>query len=437
MKALRFWSIQVVLFGLLLSIQQCSAQSEFKVVGYLPAYRFALHDKIEWEKLTHVCLGFAHPDDKGYVLMDKREEMIAVIEKARAANVKVMLSLAGGGLEEAEEQNWRRYTKSYYRTRFIQNLLKFVRYYKIDGVDVDLEWDLVNEHYSGFVLELRDSLDKYDRLMSGALPGWVRYKHLNSRALRAFDFVNVMAYDLTGPWKPDQPGQHSPYLKAKSSIRFWKKQGLSARKIVLGVPFFGWDFSDRSDVHSVTFGKLVAEDSTFAYLDQVGQIYYNGIPLIESKVEMAIKEAGGVMIWELGQDDFGRFSLLNQINKTLIKKEIREAMPDPLEPVAVPEIPELTLSYPSTNEFYVIIDNRKEEPLQQQVPVIGETVVKEAVQPEPKIELSRIGSRITLAFKLEGQKRAFISMPNYPTGFYLTLRMIKDNFFKDPEIEKL
>ena len=439
MKVLRLWSVPVLILGVLFSSKSCSGNPDFRVVGYLPAYRFAINEDIDWEKLTHVCLGFAHPSEEGYVLIDRRDEMIEVIQRAKMAQVKVMISLGGGGLEEDEKALWYRYVRAGHRTRFIQNLLKFIHYYKIDGVDVDLEWKQVNEHYNAFVLELRDSLDQHDKILSAALPGWVRYKDLSSKTLRAFDFVNIMAYDLTGPWKPDQPGQHAPYAKAKSSVAFWKKQGVPARKITLGVPFFGWDFTDREDVHSVTFRNLVERDSTFAFRSRVGEVYYNGISLIEDKVELAVQEVGGVMIWELGQDDFGRFSLLNRINKTLIRKEVIESEEFAEEPIEIYPEPEpeiTTVTYPSLHEFYVITDNREAEvpKPQQHKPVFGETMVAEAIQPEPKIALSRMGDRITLAFKMDGQKRAYISMPNYPAGFFLSLQLIHRHFFSGPSV---
>jgi hypothetical protein len=52
----------------------------------------------------------------------------------------------------------------------------------------------------------------------------------------------------------------------------------------------------------------------------VGQLYYNGIPTIVAKTELAKAETSGVMIWELGQDASGPFanlSLLRAIDEAL------------------------------------------------------------------------------------------------------------------------
>lgn len=436
MKLLRFWLLPLLLGVFLLFFQKCSSAQDFKVVGYLPEYRFDIADQIEWKALTHVCIGFAHPGNAGDLAMET-EGLRAVINMAHDADVKVMLSLAGGLMLEEDENAWSRYTRPFYRTIFINSLLEFIQFYGIDGVDVDLEFKHVTSNYSDFVLELRDSLKTHNKLLSAALPGIVRYKHLSDKALKAFDFVNVMAYDFTGPFDPNSPGQHSPYDRSMRTIDFWKRQGLSRNKIILGVPFFGWDFSDRKAVKSVTFASLVERDSSFAHLDQVGDIYYNGIPLIEAKTETAIKKSGGIMIWELGQDDYTGFSLLSRINKVLIRKDVRK--PEETEVITIePEAPteqkkqELTLTYPNFDEFYVIVDNRNsEKDITNEGKIIGETMVKEDKHQQERLELNKLGERITLGFKVEGMKKGFVSIPDYPPGLYLGLKMVKELLLKD------
>jgi GH18 family chitinase len=42
-------------------------------------------------------------------------------------------------------------------------------------------------------------------------------------------------------------------------------------------------------------------------------MYYNGIPTIKNKTQLAMKNAAGIMIWELMYDVADRKSLLNAI----------------------------------------------------------------------------------------------------------------------------
>jgi GH18 family chitinase len=44
-------------------------------------------------------------------------------------------------------------------------------------------------------------------------------------------------------------------------------------------------------------------------------IYYNGIPTIRKKTELARQKAGGIMIWEVTGDSRGSKSLLRTIDK--------------------------------------------------------------------------------------------------------------------------
>ena len=44
--------------------------------------------------------------------------------------------------------------------------------------------------------------------------------------------------------------------------------------------------------------------------------HYNGRPTIASKVKLAAQNLSGIMIWELGQDSFTEYSLLQTIHKT-------------------------------------------------------------------------------------------------------------------------
>ncbi len=154
-----------------------------------------------------------------------------------------------------------------------------------------------------------------------ALPAIYRYPEITNDALKVFDFINLMAYDATGTWSPNKPGQHSSYNFAKQSINYWKNQGVPKDKLVLGVPFYGYNFDDKNDVFSFTYATMVNKNTANADIDQVGKAYYNGRPTIEKKVELASKEVSGIMIWELGQDRYDDYSLLTTIHNKFTKLE--------------------------------------------------------------------------------------------------------------------
>lgn len=280
---------------------------DFKVVGYLPSYRFALQDQIHYDRVTHLNLSFLNPDMQGNLSIEG-QNIDPVVAKARVANpdIQVLISVAGGYLTNEWANAWNFFMQPAQRSAFIHSLIQYLETHDLDGIDVDLEWQYVTSLYSSFVIELSDSLQAKGLLMTAAWPGTTRYAQISNEALARFDWINLMAYDLTGPWDPNQPGPHSPYSFALQSLDFWKvQQGVAGDRLTLGVPFYGrsWDNGDTGQ--GFTYAAMVAENTSYAYLDQVGQRWYNGIPTIQAKTALAQAETGGIMIWELGQDVFG------------------------------------------------------------------------------------------------------------------------------------
>ncbi len=288
---------------------------DFKTIGYLPYYRFGLVDDIEFEKLTHLNIAFANPDSQGNLSVGG-QDIDPIVDLGHDYGLEVYISIAGG-LTTDWVTYWMNLLQPNNRTAYIHKIINFTMEHNLEGVDVDLEWSNVTENYSGFVLELKDSLTAHGLGMTAALPGTYRYPNISDNALDAFDWINMMVYDYRGPWDPDNAGQHSSYQNAVSSIDYWSNtQGVSTDRLTLGVPFYGYDFSNSNNVHSFTYASMVAIDTDYADVDQVGQAYYNGRPTIGNKTDLALTSVSGIMIWELGQDALGldsEYSLLETI----------------------------------------------------------------------------------------------------------------------------
>lgn len=230
--------------------------------------------------------------------------------------INICISLAGAGLSAEQTENWSNLIDiPSNRPAFIAKIVDYVLLNHLDGVDVDLEWEHVTSGYSGFVTELDSALDRHNKIITAAFPNQTLFSAVSDDALDAFDFINIMSYDATGPWNPSSPGQHSSYSYAVNGINFWKNNvGISGDKLTLGLPFYGYDFVSSSTVNAVTYASMVAMDVSYADIDNVGTAYYNGRPSIEAKVNLADNEVGGVMIWELGQDSFDEYSLLRSLH---------------------------------------------------------------------------------------------------------------------------
>lgn len=307
---------QINIFILLLIGVSSFAQNTM-IVAYLPTYRFKTSSEIDFCKITHLNICFVNPDEKGEIIEpDSLPEMLQVIKK-KNPNLKIFISLAGGALHKHEEIIWQNFVdKPEKRKILVKNISKFVEKHNFDGVDVDLEWHNVTKGYSDFVLELKIELDKNNKLISSALPGIKRFKNISDEALKAFDFINIMAYDERGSWAPKNAGPHSSFDFAKRSISFWnKKHGVPLSKLCLGLPFYGYDFSDNNKTTSKMYKEIIALDVSNQYKDETNNIFYNSVTTIEKKVEYAIENnLAGVMIWELGQDTTNELSLLTAIH---------------------------------------------------------------------------------------------------------------------------
>ena len=131
-----------------------------------------------------------------------------------------------------------------------------------------------------------------------------------------YDFINIMAYDKTGPWAPNSPGQHSSYEFAVENVAYWLGRGLPKSKLVLGVPFYGHGFGEAAASGGNTYAKILATHPGAEKVDQIGNtIWYNGIPTIRKKAQFVVDEdLGGVMIWAINGDVKGEHSLLSAIH---------------------------------------------------------------------------------------------------------------------------
>jgi len=119
-------------------------------------------------------------------------------------------------------------------------------------------------------VELARALKLQQKLITSAIA--VYYKdQFSDEALAQYDFVNVMCYDRTGPWRPELPGQHSYYADAVEDLEY-----------------FGTE---------------------------------RNIPTIKKKTELAMEKVSGIMIWQVGEDARGSKSLLKVIYRTACEKK--------------------------------------------------------------------------------------------------------------------
>jgi chitinase len=307
------WILILVLGVVNLSVAQK------KVIAYIPNWidLNSFSSTIQYSKLTHINIAFENPDANGYLSFNSGSNTI--INAAHAQNVKVFVSLGGGAISEggAIRDNYFNLITPANRTAFIQKIYDYVIAHNFDGVDVDLEGPAINGDYGGFVIALANKLHSGGKQITAALSEGYGGANVPSSTFAAYDWINIMAYDATGPWAPGNPGQHSPYSMAVNQFNYWTGRGLPASKAIIGLPFYGYGFGASAN-QGISYANIVAQYPGAENQDQVGNtIYYNGIPTIKAKTTFAIQNAGGVMIWELSQDAVGSKSLLTAVNQVI------------------------------------------------------------------------------------------------------------------------
>ncbi|MBL7700153.1 MAG: hypothetical protein JNK79_18445 [Chitinophagaceae bacterium] len=319
------YHIPILFITVILIFASCKKKSDeqqkpnkplnIRVAGYLYSDNYWNdHLHTDLSLLTDLNLAFVNPDENGQFLVN--DDVIELVAAAHAKNVRVYASLGGGAApahisDLLEDEN---------RSAFVGNLADLTDEFGFDGVDVDLEGDFIDENYADFISELSSALKAKDKLMTAALATW-NGNTIHDTTLAKFDFINVMSYDQTGPWDPSNPGQHSPYEMALSDANYYIiTRGINSEKILIGVPFYGYWFA-AGTVEGLAYKDIVAQYPGAENKDMVettggGRIYYNGIPTIEKKVQLAADlNTAGIMIWEINQDASGDKSLLNAINK--------------------------------------------------------------------------------------------------------------------------
>jgi chitinase len=265
-KGIRF-NYRLFLFVLLAIFQitgfhQANAQSDIWVSAYYAGWSqgcgYEGHlqpDQIDFSAVTHVIHFALIPNTDGSLdyssLCISPENSADLIQAAHAAGKKVLISIGGW----QTESGFLGATSSANRARFIQNLLDFITSRGYDGIDVD--WEPISSssypRFKLFVSELRSALDALSPrpLLTGAA-GW--YPELFAETQHYFDQINIMTYDLSGPWMGTITWHNSsiyegsvflpetgwPAPSVNGEVDDFMANGVEAQKIGIGIAFFGY-----------------------------------------------------------------------------------------------------------------------------------------------------------------------------------------------------
>ena len=279
------------------------------------------------------------------------------------------------------------------RAQFATSCADFMETYGFDGIDIDWEYPgggglpsntsrpEDTENFTLLLQAVRNELDsrgaaqgRHYLLTIAAPAGADKIANIEVEAIHpSLDFINIMTYDLNGPWSavsnfnaPLYPSPGDPTsanaANGDAAVQNYLARGVPASKLLLGIPFYGRAVQGVANVNGGLFqsftgtpmgtwddgatgatGMFDYADIATHYLNQPGMNAYRdddaGVPWLhapstgfflsyDDPISLALKrqyvlanDLGGVMIWEMSSD------LNNQLLDALVAEPPAPAVP--------------------------------------------------------------------------------------------------------------
>lgn len=267
------------------------APPAFKVVGYAPSWAGSFAG-LQIGKLNYLCYAFAIENPDGSVQTPQNAGLLVnLTNSAHKAGVRVLLSI--GGWNNGDDSAFHSLSATPEgRARFATTLDGFVDQYALDGIDIDWEFPEADAgaNFTAMIKEVSAKLRPKNKLLTIAGAAFADGAGgVTPESIQYIDMVNIMAYD------GGNGAGHSPLSFADSSLKLWLGKGVPREKAILGVPFY-------SRPSNTAYSALLLQNPQASMLDNIGSEYYNGIPTVQAKTEMAMQQGGGIMAWDLSQD---------------------------------------------------------------------------------------------------------------------------------------
>ncbi|MFH1262871.1 MAG: glycoside hydrolase family 18 protein [Pseudomonadota bacterium] len=304
---------------------------------------------VNYASLSHLALSFLIPNSDGTV-GNSLSQASSFAQHAHAAGKKFILSVGGA----FDSDGFPGAVSSANRSKFVTNLITIVNSTGADGIDIDWEQPPSSEPDRSNMISLVNDLKAaksglivtsalgYHNINGGAFSGATAtfYSQLGA----VLDQMNLMTYDMMGPWggwvtwhnSPLQGEESDHPTSAMSTVAAYVAAGVPAGKLGIGIPFYGDCVGSPVTGPPQDWGgaSILGYDLAMSY-DMIMKSYYNAanyvydtiaeVPYLsfssptgsrgctyityEDRRSIAAKGAyaqssgiGGVIIWQLTED---------------------------------------------------------------------------------------------------------------------------------------